>query len=333
MPEGMRFLLPLATTLASVGLLGCSSESGAPAAGTQAGTANGGAVASGGVTATGGNASAGSAGVAGATAGAGAGGTLGNGGAGGAAGAVAGGNAGTAGLAGAGGQGGGSVQPDGKPTFVAVGYAGRRVRSLDAGMTWTDEQTLGGGGDDEFLLRAVGFGKGVFVALGWKILSSPDGKTWTEHPNPQHQWLGGVQFGGGSFLATGGYGYCASSGDGLTWQACKSIPNNEASRSLAFGAGKFVTATDPGNWFESAGGEGWTLVSGGHQSNQVAYCGALKEYAACSGAFNARGRASAAGTTIRLKDGKLERSTNDVDFAPVAGSPSALEDIAVGFLP
>ena len=327
----MRFLLP-AVAAGWFGLAGCSSESGAPAAATQAGAASGGSLASGGVTAIGGNALAGSAGVAGATAGASAGGMLGNAGAGGA-GAVAGGSAGMAGLAGAGGQGGSSMQPSGKPTFVAVGYAGRRIRSVDGGMTWTDDQTLGGGGDDEFLLRAVGFGKGVFVALGWKILSSPDGKTWTEQPNPQHQWLGGVQFGGGSFLATGGYGYCASSGDGLTWQACKSIPNNEASRSLAFGAGKFVTATDPGNWFASSSGDAWTLVSGGHQSNQVAFCGGLKEYAACTGAFNARGRASAAGMTIRLKDGKLERSTNDVDFAPVAGSPNALEDVAVGLVP
>ncbi len=318
-----------AVWLALSGLVGCSSETGATGDLPEAGAANGGSPAGGAATTGGSSATAGSAG---ATAGNSAAGTVGNGGAVGTAGASAGGSAGEAGLAGSGGQ-GGSAQPSGKPTFVAVGYAGRRVRSLDLGATWTDEQMLGGGGDDEFLLRAVGFGQGVFVALGWKILSSPDGKTWTEQPNPQHQWLGGVQFGGGSFLATGGYGYCASSVDGLTWKACKSIPNNEASRSLAFGAGKFVTATDPGNWFESIDGYGWLLVSGGHPSNQVAFCGALKEYAACTGAFNARGRATAAGTTIRLKDGKLERSTNDLDFTPVAGSPSGMEDVAVGFFP
>ena len=332
--RGMRLLFP-AVCLVLFALEGCSSESGSPAPTAQAGAANGGSP-SGGTTATGGSsATGGTAGAATAVAGNTAAGSLdgGAGGAGGTGGGGSGGSAGTLALAGSGGQGGAATQPTGKPTFVAVGYAGRRIRSLDLGVTWTDDQMLGGGGDDEFLLRAVGFGKGLFVALGWKVLSSPDGKTWTEQTNPQHQWLGGVQFGGGFFLATGGYGYCASSSDGLTWQACKSIPNNEASRSLAFGDGKFVTATDPGNWFESSDGQAWSLVSGGHQSNQVAFCGALKEYAACSGAFNARGRATAAGTTIRLNDGKLERSTNDVDFAPVAGSPTALEDVAVGFLP
>ncbi len=325
MATGMQFLRS-AAWFALFGLAGCSSEAGAPgdtptAGAAPGGSPAGGAAAAGGSSTTGGSAGTAVAGNPGAVAN-----TSGAGGA-------AGGGAGMAGLAGSGGQGGSAVQASGKPTFVAVGYAGRRIRSLDLGVTWTDDQMLGGGGDDEFLLRAVGFGKGVFVALGWKVLSSPDGKTWTEHANPQHQWLGGVQFGGGSFLATGGYGYCASSADGLTWQACKSIPNNEASRSLAFGAGKFVTATDPGNWFESTSGEAWSLVSAGHQDNQVAFCGALKEYAACTGAFNARARATAAGTTLRLKDGKLERSINDVDFSAVAGSPSALEDVAVGFTP
>jgi hypothetical protein len=223
--------------------------------------------------------------------------------------------------------------PSGTPTFVAVGYAGRRVRSTNLGLDWTDDQTLGGGGDDEFLLRAAGFGSGVFVALGYKILSSADGKTWQEHPNPQNQWLGGVQFGNGRFVATGGYGYSAHSSDGLSWVIGGVVPNNEASRSLAFGAGKFVSATDPGHWFESSDGLSWSLLSDGHATNQLAYCaGAFSDPAACTGLYSARGRAMLAGTTIQLRAGKLERSTNGVDFVPVPGSALNLEDVAAGYV-
>jgi len=58
-----------------------------------------------------------------------------------------------------------------KPVFVAVGYAGRHLRSTDLGLTWTDEEYLDPqrrGRDDEYLLRAVTFAKGKFVAAGWK---------------------------------------------------------------------------------------------------------------------------------------------------------------------
>jgi len=219
------------------------------------------------------------------------------------------------------------------PTFVAVGYKGLRVRSSDLGMTWTDSQTLGADGDNEFLLRAVSFGNGVFVALGWKVLSSPDGKTWTEGTNPQHQWLGGVQFSDAGFVAVGGYGYSAQSTDGIVWKVGGSVPNNEASRSLALGMNQFVSATDPGNWYKSSDGSSWTLLSGGHAGNQVAYCnGAFNELATCTGAFNARGRATAQGVTLRLNNGKLERSPDGSVFSPVADSPSGLEDLAVGYV-
>jgi hypothetical protein len=74
---------------------------------------------------------------------------------------------------------------------VAVGYSGRRIRSTDLGLTWTDDQTLeNNGGDDPDLFRAVPFGNDVFVAAGWKIFTSPDGKTWQEHTsNAASQWL------------------------------------------------------------------------------------------------------------------------------------------------
>jgi len=61
----------------------------------------------------------------------------------------------------------------GRPVFVAVGYAGVRRSSTDLGLTWSAPQILGADGDNEFLLRAVTFGNGLFVSVGWKVLTSP----------------------------------------------------------------------------------------------------------------------------------------------------------------
>lgn len=67
------------------------------------------------------------------------------------------------------------------PMIVAVGYGGLRVVSRDGGKTWTNRQVLAPqGGDDENLLRVVRWVDGQFVAVGWKVMTSPDGITWTE---------------------------------------------------------------------------------------------------------------------------------------------------------
>ncbi len=236
------------------------------------------------------------------------------------------------------GGGGATPMPSGNATFVAVGYAGRRVRSTDLGVTWTDDQTLGGGGDDVYLLRAVGFGNGVFVAAGYKILTSPNGKDWQEQTNPQNQWLGGLVFQNGSFVAVGGYGYSARSSDGISWTVTGTVGSNQASRSLAYGKGMFVAASDTStptaDWYQSTNGDSWTKLSGGHANNQIAFCnGAFADYDSCTGAFNARGRATTQGITVRLNNGRLERSTNSTDFTAVSNSPQSLEDVAVGYVP
>jgi hypothetical protein len=314
------------------GAAGSSGSAGVPAAsagsasqssaGAPTGGAGGGAGGGLGVGAAGGVAVAGSSSASGASAMA---------GEGGASGAAAGGPS----VAGAGGAGSGQ---SGTPTFVAVGYAGRRVRSVDLGVTWVDDQTLGGGGDDEFLLRAVAFGSGVFVAVGYKILTSVDGVTWQPHTNPQNQWLGGVVFHDDAFVAVGGYGYSARSSDGASWSVTGTVGSNQASRSLAFGQGMFVAAADVSNqpvkdWYQSSNGDSWSLLSGGHSSNQIAFCdGAFRDYDSCSGAFAARGRATFQGVTIRVAGGVLQRSTNGSDFAPIAGSPEGLEDVALGYV-
>jgi hypothetical protein len=224
--------------------------------------------------------------------------------------------------------------PKGTPIFVAVGYAGRRVRSRDLGMTWENDQNLGGGGDDEFLLRAVTWGHGVFVATGWKIVTSPDGATWTEQKNPNRQWLGGVQYGNDRFVAAGGYGYSAYSTDGLTWMAGMGR-GTEAARSLAFGNGTFVAATDPGNWWQTADGRTWMRTEAGHSSRVVFCTDAFKDAAMCTQplARNQGRTAAAMGVFVSVRGATIERSTDGTTWRTVRTGGPSFEAITVGYAP
>lgn len=114
-----------------------------------------------------------------------------------------------------------SVDPD--AIAVAVGYGTRRVRSTD-GLVWTDFVEVNpDGGDDNDLLRGVGYGDGVFVAVGGGgmgfSMRSTDGITWTD----ENHTLGGflsdvVMLDDGTFVAVGGNGLRVRSTDGgVTW--------------------------------------------------------------------------------------------------------------------
>lgn len=154
--------------------------------------------------------------------------------------------------------------PVGDPVTIAVGYGGMRVRSLDDGLTWQDYVQSGpNGGDDMDLLRGAAWGDGVFVAVGWRIYSSPDGASWTEHDNPTGQWYGAVAHGNDRFLAVGGGGYCARSSDGQAWEACTDATDDDGFthvRSVLFLDGLFHTADANGVLRSSPDGEQWTVV-------------------------------------------------------------------------
>jgi len=168
--------------------------------------------------------------------------------------------------AGAGGQGGtpntmvadaGTDVANGPVAIVAVGYAGRRVVSLDLGKTWIGDQKLGGGGDDQFLLRDGTAAKGRMVAVGWKILSSTDGLKWTEHKNPHGQWHGGVAYGNGIFLAAGGFGQASKSTDGVNWTRAANAGNSHIRR-VVFDGTKFWATGDSGTVYSTTNGTTWT---------------------------------------------------------------------------
>jgi hypothetical protein len=114
------------------------------------------------------------------------------------------------------------VLPQGQKVAVVVGYGTRRARSLD-GMTWTDfQQVTATGGDDNDLLRGVGWGNGTFIAVGGSAvgvsMTSTDGITWSHEIRTHGAWIGNVAYLNGVFIAAGGNGLrIRSTNNGESW--------------------------------------------------------------------------------------------------------------------
>jgi hypothetical protein len=199
--------------------------------------------------------------------------------------------------------------------FVAVGYGGRRVSSKD-GITWTgDVEDVPKGGDDEWLLRDVGYGGGSFVSVGWHVKTAPFSASaiaWTD-AGKMGQWLGGIAYGKGKWVAAGGWGRRAYSTDGKTWKDGGDGGLHGAFRGLAFGGatsgeGRWVAVGDGGRRSTSLDGVAWEEGTGDSASGlgEVAYGG---------GTFVAIGGK----TVLRSSDGKTwKSSTVAVDLDSVA---------------
>lgn len=152
--------------------------------------------------------------------------------------------------------------PRGAPIWVGVGSWGYRTSTRD-GVTWA---TVAGPeqGDDHTpdLLRDVAVGGGAIVAVGGDrnsmVMRSVDGERWDEDLHPSGtQWLGGVAYGDGLWLAGGGVGTVVRSSDGgRTWTSGASAP--AAVRDVAFGDGRFVAVGDGGMIAVTSDGTSWT---------------------------------------------------------------------------
>jgi hypothetical protein len=275
------------------------------------GGASGGGGAAGAAGATGGAGGAGRGGAASGGAGAtGTGGAAGaSGGAGGRGGAAA---AGTTGTAGASGDPAGWV-----PALIGVGYGGIRIVSRDGGRTWGDRAyETTNGGDDDVLLRAVAYGKGIWVATGWKLWTSTDGVTWTDHgklrdgPVKSCAIIEGLAYKDDYF-----YGICDGnvhrSSDALTWTKVATIANTGSHVGLTTRGGKLVAYGDTKTSFESVDGITWTVMAGGIQ--EATYCeNTWKSLADCKDA------AWYDGAYLRADwQGKISRSTNGTSFSTV----------------
>jgi hypothetical protein len=171
-----------------------------------------------------------------------------------------------------------STGPEPTGVFVAVGYGGRRTRSIDDGRTWTDDQQLvPNGGDDNMLLRTITWGNGQFVALGYRSMTSPNGQTWVDHGvTSLNQWMGAVAYAKATYVAVGGYGLRATSTDGVAWtnHMLDTIASHEMHR-LVYGdvqGGRFVSVNDDGVLSNSSDGKTWQFATGTIPAiNEVAF--------------------------------------------------------------
>ena len=78
----------------------------------------------------------------------------------------------------------------GNNTFVADGYSGNIVRSMDNGTNWDNATSPTGN-----MLAGVTFGNNTFVAVGGNIVRSPDnGSSWDNATSPITTAIKGVTF-------------------------------------------------------------------------------------------------------------------------------------------
>jgi hypothetical protein len=178
------------------------------------------------------------------------------------------------------------------PGIIGVGYGGIRVVTRDLGQTWYHRASFAVDGvDDENLLRAVTYGKGMWLATGWKLVTSTDGGvTWIDHglinklPNrPPCNIIEGLAFKGDTF-----YGACPQgnnvgtvfqSSDGLAWTKLSEIGNTGGHLYMAYRGNKFYAYGDTKTSFVSDDAIAWTTLAG---VDQAGYCNdAIKSRADC----------------------------------------------------
>jgi hypothetical protein len=179
------------------------------------------------------------------------------------------------------------------PGVIGVGYGGIRIVTRDLGKTWSNRASFAvDGGDDENLLRAVVYGKGLWIATGWKlVISSDGGLTWKDYgminklaaPRPPCNIIEGLAFKGDTF-----YGACPQgsnvgtvfkSSDGLAWTKVGEIGNTGGHLYMAYRGGKFFAYGDTKTSFVSDDAITWTVLSG---VDQAGYCNdAIRSRAEC----------------------------------------------------
>lgn len=230
------------------------------------------------------------------------------------------GNAEIPGQAGGGGQSGSA--PDRVPGLVAVGYGGIRIVSRDGGLSWADRDSFAvDGGDDENLLRAVVFGDGLWIATGWKLVTSTDGVAWTDHGlineldgMPPCNVIEGLAHDGTAFYAActpwNEPGKVYVSSDGFAWSEHGTIGDTQGHLFLTFRAGQFVAYGDTLTTFVSPDAQSWTVLPGVERGT---YCEG--EWRSEDGCFSA---SWFEGAYLRSEwKGKITRSTDGGSFEVV----------------
>jgi hypothetical protein len=197
---------------------------------------------------------------------------------------VSGGTGGAGGAAGASDAGAADSGKDAGPAegttlIVGVGSAAFRGRTSE-GASWTYCNHVSTGNDHSpDLLRGVGYGDGVFIAVGGDqngmVMRSLDGEHWEEdvhptsacpsegYPNSCKNWMGGVAYEAGVWLAGGGNGATMRSLDGgRTWEGLHHGFPEKPIRTMSAGGGRFIAGVDGGLLFVTKdNGDSWSMQS------------------------------------------------------------------------
>lgn len=236
------------------------------------------------------------------------------------------GTGGAGGLAGGAGSSGAAGAPASTSTMgiVNVGYGGIRIVSRDLGKTWKNEiHWAAKGGDDKNLLRGIAYGNGVWVAGGWRITTSVDGVTWTDHGMAADlitavacNVTDSIAFGSGRFLCACG-DHLVWSTDGLAWKSLTATPKVQGHPALVFDPGttRFAVTGDNGKSFVSSdAGATWIELAG---VASVRLCkGGLTAQTDCPAFFTD-------GIFLRGEwAGQIMRSTNGTSWSRVYTDPN-----------
>ncbi len=192
--------------------------------------------------------------------------------------------------------------------FVAVGF--NQVMSSTDGVNWSALSTGPSGITGPTVdLYNTAYGNNLYVTVGTYnistssqeieylglIATSPDANTWTILPYTSN-YLSGVTYGAGQFVAVGREGAILTSSDGATWtsQSAAQLDTNETPYliSVLYAGDQFVATgnyvgINPSTGFllTSPDGKAWTMQSTGSNLYGIAYgvVGGVGTYVAVGG--------------------------------------------------
>ena len=167
-------------------------------------------------------------------------------------------------------------------TVVLAGQLALLSTSTNSGVTWVTRTVTGVTGNFQAFTygSANGYYVGVIGATSNNIVSSTDAVTWVTRASANTAGIYCVAYGNSTFVAAGVSGSVSSSTDSITWSSRTTPQTTYSYRSIAYGAGVFVTvasATSVGggavpNVAVSTNGTTWTgvtLAFSGNYANPV----------------------------------------------------------------
>ncbi|MCP5045780.1 MAG: hypothetical protein GY940_01310 [bacterium] len=151
--------------------------------------------------------------------------------------------------------------------YVAVGYHGIILTSSN-GSSWTERNPYTANG---LSFTSVAYnGTNLYVAAGVsdpknginsRLVTSPDGITWTERSSGTSAEFRGMCYGNGKFVAAGSSGNIMYSSDGINWTVNGVTGVNNYS--AIYAGGQFMLGGQNGRLYTSTNGTSWTKRSTG----------------------------------------------------------------------